>query len=142
MPVKKIKRLLETPYIVIDLFPMQVPSERAAQYLSVEDYLSQPQELKTFAEKIARITLKLSCYYDMEIYHEDERKDTETLAELIKAVISVKKGALNILLADTLMQIVGGDLYVTVYHADEALKSLLQQLVTAEGLFLRKPTEV
>lgn len=138
MPFHKIERLLETQYSVIDLFPVQVPKDRASQYLIVEDYFSQPQELKILAEKIVRIVLKLSCYYDIEIYHEDKWLSMEKVVGLIKTVISERKGAVNILLLDTLIQIIGGNLYVTVYHADVELNGLLQQLVTAEGLFFRK----
>ena len=138
----KIEKLLEAPYSVIDIFPLQVPQERAEQYFIVEDYLLQPEELRPFAEKIVRVMLKLSCYYGMEIYrHEDEQLKAvlmETLAGLIKTVIIEKAGTISILLPNALIQITGGDLYATVYHADEALHSLLQQITAAEGLFLRE----
>jgi len=139
----KIEKLLEAPYSVIDIFPLQVPQERAEQYFSVEDYFLRPEELRAFAKKIVRVMLKLSCYYGMEIYcHEDEQLKavpTEMLAGLIETIITEKTGTISILLANALVQITGRDLYATVYHADKALHSLLQQVVTAEGLFLREP---
>lgn len=132
----KIDRLLAMPCSIIDIFPYQVPKTHVRQYLDVEDYFFQPEELHAFARKIVCIVLKLSCYYDMEVYYNGQPSD-DAIAELISATIAQQKGTIQIILGDALLQINGGDLYATVYHADEALLSLLHILVTAEGLFLR-----
>ena len=51
----KIEKLLEAPYSVIDIFPLQVLPKHADQYLNVENYFLQPKELKAFTEKIVRV---------------------------------------------------------------------------------------
>ena len=34
----RIEELLQTPYWIIDILPMQVPKDSAGQYFAVEDY--------------------------------------------------------------------------------------------------------
>jgi len=137
-----IEQLLEQTYHLIDIFPKQVPKERAQWYFGADEQF-QTLEFDRFVEKIERIMLKLSCYYAVKTNCDDRWTAPRTPADFIRQMESVmvsRRGDLQILLpdADTLIHISGGDLYATVYHAGDTVCGLIKSLVESEGLFWRK----
>ena len=58
-----IEELLEQPYYIMDILPMQVPTDSGRQYFKVEQYyLNHVERLSCL---FADVLLKLNCYYDL-----------------------------------------------------------------------------
>ena len=141
------ERLLESPYWIIDFLPRQVPQESGGQYFAVERYLMAHPQIDELYRRFARLLVKMSCYYDMAVY--DPQTDVwctepgpEELAQHVEACAA--EGTDRYLHAmipteDTLLTLEGNDLYMTIYHPRGELLETVEQLTTAEGLFLRAP---
>ncbi|MBO4918911.1 MAG: hypothetical protein J5365_02005 [Erysipelotrichaceae bacterium] len=137
--IEKIEKLLKKPCWVIDILPYQVPQESAGQYFAVEEhYLKDPQNTR-LRQCFADLLLKLNCYYDFLVYHNDriiEKPSPEQLEEMILH----NTDTIDILLQeDVLITVQRDDTYLTVYDPDEKLLKTLKQLSAAHGLFLWKP---
>lgn len=139
-------------YYFIDYIPYKIDN---TDFLELEEYFEK-EYLPLFAEKVARIVLKMIYYYPCEIYlteptpkvskEMDMAFDTnirhylpDKLNEIIKQVIMTDFLSLQILfsLPQFLISICG-DFSVTIYGAEKEKEvvNLLQQLVSQEGLFL------
>ena len=141
-------------YYFIDYIPYTTNNP---EFLELEEYFEKTY-LPLFAEKIARIVLKMIYYYLCEVYlTEPEKKvpgkmelnfDTnirhyspDKLDEIIKKVIVTDFSSLQILFSSPQFLIsVCGEFSVTVYGvADKPeVVQVLQQLVLQEGLFLKQ----
>ena len=140
-------------YYFVDYIPYRVD---AANFLELEEYFEE-NYLPLFAEKVARIILKMIYYYPCEVYltkptkKAPEKMDLifdanirnyspEKLAEIIRQVILTDFSTLQILFTTPQFLVsVCGEFSVTIYGASgkkEAV-NLLQQLILQEGLFLK-----
>ena len=136
-----VERLLEEPYVVIDMLPVQVPRNSAGQYFTVErHYLEGPRNEKLRAG-FADILLKLNCYYDLFFLRDGEEKAFCAGPEKTAELVMRNSGQLCVIAkpGDALITYAHDDAYMTVYHADETMVKLVQDLASANGLFVWKP---
>ena len=141
-----IEKLLEKEYLVIDFLPRQVPSGSAGQFFDVEEYLLSKGNKERLHGSFAEIVLKLNCYRDILVKEVNEEKWqlNPQPAELIRMFTRPKKNVfLQILLEkdNTLITFDSTDSYLTVYNPSSTLKTLLQQLAAAQGLFFRQSND-
>ena len=131
-----IEELLEKPYQVIDILPVQVPDSPDGQYFAVEQFFLQDHERKAIYQKFARLLLKLNCYHDLVVDGEmDPPPDT-----LFSKIVETGPTGYHIILLpkeNALIALNGGDLYMTIYNASETLTGLIEPLAASEGLFVR-----
>ena len=139
-----IEELLEKPYWVVDLLPVQVPADAPGQYFSVEEYYLQPERIRLLHGKFADILLKLNCYFDFRVCYDaeerwEENPDPETLAA--KFAEDGEAWTLYFFLPSeqALIMVNSDDLYMTVYGPTARLMEILRQLAQSEGLFMWKP---
>ena len=134
--------LLDQDYYVIDSLPRQVKKEDGFFFFEVEEYLFSEKEIKHLSEKFVRIVLKALCYFEFSI-RTDKWIETSTpfeLADIISKVVFEQKGCVHILLSEekVLIEINGGDLFITVINCNDRAEDILKVLATSEGLFWRK----
>jgi len=135
---ERVEALFEKEAYLIDIFPKTVPPKDDGRYFAVGKYLQ--RSCSGFESALARIVMKLYCYYDMSVITQDtelEAPAPEQLIAVIENGYSKASGFVNILLpeCDALLAFSGGDLYMTVYNAPGDVKELISQLARAEGLF-------
>ena len=139
-----VERLLEMPYWVIDMLPMQVPQDSAGQFFAVENYyLEEPQHTR-LCRRFADVLLKLNCYHDLLVNHDDEWVKNPAPATLVAWLTeAMQHGHLCALIEteDTLITASSGDTNMTFYNPSPALLKILEKLASAAGLFLWQPQE-
>ncbi len=141
-----IEKLLEADYWVIDILPRQVAANSAGQYPQVDSYFRQPSQLKKIRESFAQILLKLNCYHDLLVCEGESENWEKNVSpeELAKMLVSPEGNVcLNILVEgqNTLITFDSTDTCMAVYNPSSALRTLLQKLVTSQGLFFWQPPE-
>ena len=127
----RIEELLQTPYWIIDILPMQVPKDSPGQYFSIEDYYLE-EKLAEIKQKHINVILKLNCYKDISI---DE--ETNPSPDQIAAVM--KDRYVYIIVGNSMILSEPDDTHMTVFNPDEPLLDLIRVLSAAEGLFVWKP---
>lgn len=127
----RIEELLQAPYWIIDILPMQVPKDSSGQYFSVEDYFLKEQ-LAEIKQKHINVILKLNCY--MDIYIEEE---SNPAPGRIAAVM--RERYIYIMIGNAMILSEPDDTHMTVFNPDEPLLELIRTISTAEGLFVWKP---
>ena len=135
---ERVEALFEKEAYLIDIFPKTVPPKDDGRFFAVEKYLQRSRA--GFESALARIVIKLYCYYDMSVVTQDnelEAPEPEQLFAVLESGYGKASGFVNILLpeCDALLAFSGGDLYMTVYNAPGDVKELISQLARAEGLF-------
>ena len=139
-----VERLLEKPYWVIDMLPMQVPQDSAGQFFAVENYyLEEPQHTR-LCRRFADVLLKLNCYHDLLVNHDGEWVKNPAPATLVAWLTeAMRHGHLCALIEteETLITASSGDTNMTLYNPSPALLKILEKLASASGLFLWQPQE-
>ena len=130
--IEKIENLLESPYVIIDILPEQVPADSGGQYFAVEEYFLQDSLRSVIKQKHANVILKLNCYED--IFIEGEMNPTPK--SIVKAI---KARHIDVILDNTLITSEPDDTYMTVYNATEELMDLIKKIAASEGLFVWEP---
>lgn len=134
--------LLQKPYAVIDVFPAQVPADRSSVYLETESWFLKNGESKRLARKLARILVKLHCYFDIDMHTEGWHSGISAarLEKAVRHAVKNSKGGLGLLLAQeqTLICLEGSSLHMTVYHPSSRVQEILKPLAQSEGLFWRE----
>ena len=129
-----IDELLQKPYWIIDILPMQVPKDSPGQYIAVENYFLEEERLSAIKQKHINVILKLNCYRDLSIDEETEKNPRpERIAE------EMRKRYLYLMSDDAMILSEPDDTHMTVFNPDEELLKLLKLLASSEGLFLWKP---
>ena len=132
-----IDELLQKPYWIIDILPMQVPKDCPGQYFAVENYFLEEGRFSEIKQKHINVILKLGCYRDLSIDEETEKNPRpERIAE------EMRKRYLYLMSDDAMILSEPDDTHMTVFNPDEELLGLLKMLVSSEGLFLWKPPAV
>lgn len=137
-------RLYETEYWIIDFLPIQVPYKSRGQYFKVEQYYLQHPQIDQLYRRFVNILLKLNSYEDLEVQLQNcewvHNPEPSVLEEEVHQIFE-KKNVLTILdiFSDFMIEINGGDTYITIYNPDEKIIHLLKELAHSEGLFLWKP---
>ncbi len=96
--IEAIENLLESPYMIIDILPGQVPADSAGQYFAVEEYFLQESQRSVIKQKHANVILKLNCYQDIFIEGEMNPKPPN----IVKAI---KARHINVILDDALITV-------------------------------------
>ena len=129
---------------VVDFLPKQVPENAGGRFFSVEQYYLEPYRYAVLREQFSEILLKLYCYYDLQLFVDD---DSEGIAnpdpELLASHIKDNQGNLCILVgaSEGLITLSRDDTHMTVYAPSEDLLELVRMLADAVGLFIWKPYE-
>lgn len=137
--------LVNQPYYIMDILPMQVPADGGGQYFKVEQYYL--NDMGRLSRMYADVLLKLNCYHDLGFSHDAEHwqvnPEPEKMVRMVGACLSEEptEACLYVLLADgtMLLTLQRDTTHMTLYNpADEHLK-LLRLLAAAEGLFVWQP---
>lgn len=127
----RIEELLQAPYWIIDILPMQVPKESPGQYFAIEDYFLKEQ-MAEIKQKHINVILKLNCYMDISI-----EEESNPAPDRIAAVM--KDRYIYIMIGDSMILSEPDDTHMTVFNPDKQLLELIRTISTAEGLFVWKP---
>ena len=139
---KIVERLLDAPYWVIDMLPMQVPQDGGGQFFAVERYyLDEPQHGR-LCRQFADVLLRLNCYHDLHVNHDDDWiKNPEPATLFTWLTDALQHGHLCALIDDgeALITASSDDTHLTLYNPSHDLLDLVGKLATASGLFFWKP---
>lgn len=140
--VSTIEELLDSPYWVIDLLPMQVPAEGGGRYFAVESHFLTGDKGLELRRRFADVLLKLNCYYDFMVYRDGSKKGklNPAPAKLEQWVLK-DKGTINIVLEDedALIAVQESSTCMTVYNANHKLLALIHQIAAGNGLYVWAP---
>ena len=132
---KTIEELLQCPYWIIDILPLQVPKDSPGQYFVVEKYFLQGDQMEKIKQKHIDLILKLNCYRDISIGDENEiNPSPKYLADVMK------KKYLYIMIGESMILSEPDDTHLTVFNPDSQLLDLIRQIASSDGLFVWKPT--
>ena len=122
------EELLNTPYWIIDILPMQVSKDSKGQFFAVEKYMLNEQ-MNSIKQKHINLVLKLNCYMDISI-------DDEVNPDPGKIVTAMKGKTTFIRLNDSMILSEPDDIYMTVFNPDDKLLELIKTLSAGEGLYV------
>jgi len=142
-----IEELLERPYCVVDILPMQVPAGGGGQYFRVEQYYLNDAE--RMVRQYVDVLLKLNCYYDLAFSHDAEHWLLNPEPELIREMVSGclrgnrDEACLYVTLADdsVLLTLQRDTTHMTIYNPSDELLRLLSLLASAAGMFVWSPSD-
>lgn len=140
-----IEQLLEKPCWVIDFLPHKVPADHGGQFFKVEKQLLQPPYIHQLYDKFAMVLLQLNCYYDFDLFMNDDDVSTfnpepDQLLEAVNKVMTLKQHLVVVIAATSTMLVLSSDdTHITVYNANQEVLQLLENLASAQGLFIWKP---
>lgn len=140
-----IEELLEQPYYVMDILPMQVPADSGGQYFKVEQYYL--KDIERLSHQYVHVLLKLNCYYDLAFSHDAEHwqpnPEPEEIVQMVNACLSEEpsEACLYITLAkeSMLLTLQRDTTHMTLYNPTDELLRLYGQLASSEGLFVWSP---
>ncbi len=133
---KTTDELLETPYWIIDVLPMQVPKDSPGQYFAIERYFMDGTRRSAIRQKHISVILKLNCYRDISL---NEEQAVDPAPERIAEEMREKR--VCIMAGDAMFVSDPDDTYMTLYHPDEELLELVRILAEGEGLYVWQPAE-
>ena len=132
---KTIEELLQSPYWVIDILPLQVPKDSPGQYFAIEEYFLQDKQLAEIKQKHINLILKLNCYRDNSIGEEIEVNPSPT-----RIADEMRERYLYIMTGESMILSEPDDTHLTVFNPDLQLLELIRLIASSEGLFVWKPT--
>ena len=140
------EELLERPYHVMDILPMQVPADGGGQYFKVEQYYRM-NDVVRLSRQYADVLLKLNCYYDLSFSHDAEHwqlnPEPGEIVKMVKACLSEEptEECLYVMLADAavLLTLQRDTTHMTLYNPADELLQLLCPIASAAGLFVWNP---
>lgn len=144
----RIDELLEKTYWIVDILPKQVPKDSAGQYFAIEEYYLKEPQLSVLRQKLARIILKLNCYYDIYVINDFDGEGIESairnpspddLNNMFVGKYAINRICLLIGGVDTLIVSNKDDTYLTVYGPTAQLLNMIRLLAQAEGMYVWKP---
>jgi len=143
-----IEELLEQPYYVMDILPMQVPADSGGQYFKVEEYYL--KDIGRLSRQYADVLLKLNCYYDLafsyDAEHWQKNPEPEKIVRMVKACLSEEstESFLYVMLPDVpmLLTLQRDITHMTLYNPSDELLHLLAQLASSDGLFVWAPLTI
>lgn len=144
----RIDELLEKTYWIVDILPKQVPKDSAGQYFAIEEYYLKEPQVSVLRQKLARIILKLNCYYDIYVINNFDGEGIESairnpspddLNNMFVGKYAINRICLLIGGVDTLIVSNKDDTYLTVYGPTAQLLNMIRLLAQAEGMYVWKP---
>ena len=139
-----IEALLNNPYWVIDILPVQVPEDSAGQYFAIEQYYLQQPGITDIHRRFTEILLKLNCYSDFLVcFPEQEQQILNPEPERLVSWINTEQKDLCSLLVgeEVLITLNHDDTYMTVYNPSDVLTNRIRSLAMAHGLFFWQPKQ-
>ncbi len=131
---KTIEELLQTPYLIIDILPEQVPKDSPGQYFAVEKYFLKAARLDEIRQKHINLILKLNCYRDIALGDEmTVNPSPETLDE------EMRTHMLYIFVGDSMILSEPDDTHMTLFNPDGELEELIRTVAAGEGLYVWQP---
>lgn len=137
-----VERLLESPCWVVDMLPMRVPQDCRGQFFAVEQHYLTSPEHERLCQRFADVLLKLNCYHDLHVSHDDEWVKNPVPTTLDAWLSNaLQHGHLCALIdeGEALITASGGDTNLTLYNPSPSLLELVGKLASAAGLFLWQP---
>ena len=134
--------LFDKEFWVVDFLPKQVPEKAGGRFFSVEEFYLEPSRYAVMRERFSDILLKLYCYYDLQLFVDDDSEGMfNPEPELLANHIKDNQGNLCILVgaSEGLITLSRDDTHMTVYATSEDLLELIRMLVDVVGLFVWKP---
>ena len=129
-----VEELLLAPYWIIDILPGQVQENSPGQYFSIAEYwLTEPRRTEVKRKQI-NLILKLNCYRSLSL---DEGKTLNPSPDRIAETVGKERAV--VLLDDSMIIAEPDDHYMTLYHPDGELLSLVRTLAAGEGLYVWEP---
>lgn len=138
---QRVEELLEAEYWLLDVLPEQVPADAGGSYFAVEELLRSGQHRKEFADRFARTILRMLCYWDAEVWCGEWLASSPAEVEgLVRSLMEKQTGTMDLFFPeeDALLLLNGDDLYMTVYHPSEEMRTRMSALASSEGLYWRK----
>ena len=127
--------LLQTPYWIIDILPMQVPADSPGQFFAVERYYLAEERMAEIKQKHINVILKLNCYRSISI---DDADVINPEPEYIDA--EMRRRYLYIRLDNSMILSEPDDTHMTLFNPDDELLDLVKTLAVGEGLFVWQPS--
>ena len=134
------EHLLEEPYCVIDLLPKQVSENRADAFSRAEQFFLGEERIARLHQRFISVLLKLNCYVSFqgsadngESWYADPSPEqlNSWFAEQGYHILILLNGTDHLIMADD------RDIYMTLFHPDDTLLKLAEQIAYSEGLFVR-----
>ena len=142
--MKLIENLTEKQCYIIDFLPEKVSADCGGQFFSVEEFLLKDKKYG-LTEKFIRVILKIMCYYPVKLITDGCEKEPtpDYICKITEKVMNERSGDIYLLLKndETLINIKGDCLYISVFNPDDAMISLFEKLALSEGLFFRLSTK-
>ena len=133
---RSIEELLDTPYWIIDILPMQVAANSKGQYFAVEKYYLEEKRFAEIKKKHIDLILKLNCYRDIFI---DEETGANPSPE--RTAEEMRKRHLCLMVDDSMIVSEPDATYLTLFDPDKKLLELVKTLTAGEGLYLWQPPQ-
>ncbi len=131
---KTVEELLQTPCLVIDILPEQVPVNSPGQYFAVERYFLSGAHLSALKQKHADLILKLNCYRELTL---DGESAADPPPEKIAEAVLTRY--VCVLLGDSMIVSEPDATHLTLYNPDDRLLGLIRTLAAGEGLYVWDP---
>ena len=125
--------LLNKPYWIIDILPMQVPADSPGKYFAVEGYFLRNQ-LAEIKRKHIHVILKLNCYRKLTVEGEDN-PPPERIAEIMNTRYVLIGAGDAVILSEP------DDTHMTLFRPDGDLLKLVKVLCAGEGLYVWQPPQ-
>lgn len=125
---------------VFDFMPMRVPPARGELFSLLEPQLLAGGERQRLAERLARVALRLVCYFDFEAIREASGIWQPVLPQALFPAIRdacLGSGWVSLLLTSENALLTASEQVLTLYNAGKPLRELSEQLAASEGLFFR-----
>ncbi|MBQ4253837.1 MAG: hypothetical protein II712_03320 [Erysipelotrichaceae bacterium] len=132
----------EKEFWVIDFLPERVPYDSQGRFFDVEALYLMGENYEMMRRKFADIVLRLYCYYDIEMYeNEDEEGTLNPDPMQLQWTVMSNNYELCLLFGqgEGLLTIGIDDTHMTLYAPSEKLLSIAGRIAEAQGMFIWQP---
>ena len=144
-----VDEMFDKTYWIVDILPEQVPKDSAGQYFAIEEYFLKEPQISELRKGMARIILKLNCYYDIYVINEIKEEVNESavrnpnpddLINLFSGEHAVDRVCILVEGEDALIVSNRDETYLTVYGPTSRLLNVISILAQAEGMHVWRPS--
>ena len=147
----RVDELLDKPYWVVDLLPEQVPPPGAERFFAAEEWLLGGDRGADLRRRFVDVLLKLSCYYDFEVFRNDDDQGVRNPPpQQLADWILQNQGMVNVVVdqpaapnapepSAACITVPDDTTCMTVYNPSARLLGLIDRLAVADGLFVWRP---